>query len=140
MPIRKLNPYLTFNGDAADAIALYERVLDAKVEMLQRFGEVPGSDPASPHQDRVIHARLRIGDDTVMISDSMPDQPVTLGGNVHMTLDFDDIDEMNRRFDALSEGGRVGMPLQDTFWGARFGMLTDAHGVNWMFNCQLATP
>ena len=65
------------------------------------------------------------------------DMPLTVGNNVHVCLDFDDAAEMTRRFDALAAGGQVNMPLQDTFWGARFGMLTDAYGIRWMFNCNL---
>jgi PhnB protein len=56
---------------------------------------------------------------------------------VHVCLDFDDPAEMGKRFDALASGGEITMPLQDTFWGARFGMLTDSYGIRWMFNCTL---
>ena len=83
-----------------------------------------------------MHAALRIGEGTIMISDSQPGVPVTAGTNMHVTLDFDDATDMARKFEALSTGGKVTMPLQDTFWGAKFGMLTDAHGVSWMFNCE----
>jgi PhnB protein len=55
---------------------------------------------------------------------------------MHVTLDFDDAADMARKFDALAAGGKITLPLQDTFWGAKFGMLTDAHGVSWMFNCE----
>ena len=134
MAIQQLNPYLNFNGDAQQAIALYARALGARTEHLQRFGDVPGTPPDSASRDRVIHALLRIGEAVIMISDAMRDQPVAIGSNVHVCLDFDDEDDMARRFDALSQGGEVTMPLQDTFWGARFGMLTDAFGIPWMFN------
>jgi PhnB protein len=81
---------------------------------------------------------LHIGSGMVMISDSMPDQPVTAGTNQHVCLDFDDAAEMTKRFGALAEGGgKITMPLSDTFWGAKFGMLTDAFGVSWMFNCTI---
>ena len=56
---------------------------------------------------------------------------------MQIVLDFADVEEMTKAFDALSEGGKVTLPLQDTFWGAKFGLLTDAYGVNWMFNCEL---
>jgi PhnB protein len=135
MSIKQLNPYLMFNGTAEKAIALYEGALGAKTDGLQRVGDVPGSDPASPAKDRVIHAQLSIGDCVLMVSDSMPDNPVPLGGNVHVCLDFDDAAEMAKKFEALGAGGKVTMPLQDTFWGATFGTLTDAFGIQWMFNC-----
>jgi PhnB protein len=71
-----------------------------------------------------------------MLSDTMPGMPFTPEGNAHVCLDFDDAADMAKRFDALAAGGKVTMPLQDTFWGAKFGMLTDAFGVRWMFNCE----
>jgi|SRR5688572_18088374 PhnB protein len=137
MAIQQLNPYLNFDGTAEKAIALYERALGAKTENLQRFGDMPGEPPAPAAAQRVLHALLRIGAGTVMISDSPPGMPVAPGSNVHVCLDFDDPAEMAQRFDALAAGGEVTMPLQDTFWGAKFGMLTDPYGIRWMFNCTL---
>ena len=83
-----------------------------------------------------MHAVLHLGAGVVMLSDTMRDQPVGSDGNVHITLDFDNVEEMARKFDALAAGGKVTMPLNDIFWGARFGMLTDAYGIRWMFNCE----
>jgi PhnB protein len=71
---------------------------------------------------------------TLMVSDSMPGQPVTGGTNMSLSLNFDSVADIERVFGALSEGANITMPLQDTFWGARFGMLTDRFGINWMFN------
>jgi PhnB protein len=136
MAIKQLNPYLNFNGTAAKAIKLYETALGAKAENVMRWGEAPGATVTPETKDRVMHARLRIGDGILMISDSRPDQPVAVGDNLHVTLDFDDAADMARRFDALSAGGKITMPLQDTFWGARFGMLTDKFGIPWMVNCE----
>ncbi len=140
MPIQKLNPYLIFNGNAEKAIQLYEKALGARTEGLSRFGDVPGSRTPPEHRNRVVHAELHLGEDVVMVSDSMPEKPVPTEGNVHVCLDFDDALDMTRRFEALADGGKVTMPLQDMFWGARFGMLTDAFGVNWMFNCTHRKP
>jgi PhnB protein len=136
MSITKLNPYLNFNGTAAAAIRLYESALGAKTEQIMRYGDAPGPKPPDEHKNRVMHASLVVGQGVIMISDTMPDRPTATEGNVHISLDFDDAGDMARRFEALSAGGRVTMPLQDTFWGATFGMLTDAYGVRWMFNCQ----
>ncbi|HTV19724.1 MAG TPA: VOC family protein [Polyangiaceae bacterium] len=135
MAIQQLTPYLNFDGTAAQAIALYERALGAKTEGLQRFGDMPGSTPEAA--SRVLHAMLRIGAGMLMISDTQPGTPFVAGSNVHVCLDFDDADEMGKKFDALAAGGQVTMPLQDTFWGARFGMAIDAYGIHWMFNCTL---
>jgi len=71
-----------------------------------------------------------------MLSDGMPGVPVAKDSNTHVSLDFDDPADMTAKFAALAAGGKVTMPLQDTFWGAKFGMLTDAFGIKWMFNCE----
>ena len=137
MAIKQINPYLNFNGDAAQAVRLYESALGAKVEHISRFGDMPGSTATPETKDRVMHSTLRL--DTggvIMISDIQPGMPHSPGTNVYVCLDFDDVDDMGKKFDALAVGGKVLMALNDTFWGARFGMLLDAHGVQWMFNCD----
>jgi PhnB protein len=136
MAIKNLNPYVNFNGTADKAIKLYESALGAKVEGIMRFGDAQGMPVPDEHKNRVMHAKVILGAGVVMISDTMPNQPVPTESNVHITLDFDDPADMTKRFDALAAGGTVTMPLQDTFWGARFGMLTDSFGVRWMFNCE----
>jgi PhnB protein len=140
MAITHLNPYLNFDGTARKAIELYERALGAKVEHMQAFGDMPGGNPAPGSADRVLHAVLHIGAAVVMISDTPSGMSLAVGRNVHVCLDFDDVSEMTTKFAALSDGGTVAMPLQDTFWGAKFGMLTDAYGIPWMFNCNVKRP
>jgi PhnB protein len=137
MSIRQLNPYLNFNGNAADAMKLYETALGAKSDRVMRFGDAQGMDVPADQKNRVMHATLHIGSGVVMVSDTMPGQSVPAGGNSHVCLDFDDPADLVKKFEALSAGGRVTMPVQDTFWGAKFGMLTDRFGINWMFNCEL---
>lgn len=138
MAITGLNPYLNFDGTADKAIALYERVLGAKTEMIMRFGEATGMEVAEEHRDRVMHATLNIAGNRLMLSDVPPGQSVASSTAVHVALHFrDDLDEVGGMFDALAQGGEVTVPLTDTFWGARFGALTDAFGIRWMFNAQL---
>jgi len=137
MAIKQITPYLNFDGDAAQAVALYERALGAKVEHISRFGDMPGSEAPPEAKDRVMHATLRLGQGgVIMLSDIHPGMPHTPGTNLYVCLDFEDEADMGQKFDALSAGGKVNMPLNDTFWGARFGMLVDAHGIQWMFNCE----
>jgi PhnB protein len=138
MSINKLSPYLNFNGNAAQAIKLYETALGAKTESIQRFGDVAEIKSAPEDKGRVMHAMLQIGAGVIMISDTMPDMPTDAAshGNTHVCLEFDDATDLQRKFDALAVGGKVTMPVQDTFWGAKFGMLNDAFGIRWMFNCQ----
>lgn len=127
MAIKSVVPYLNFDGTGRDAIALYERALGAKAEAVMPFEKDPG---------RVMHAALHLGGGQVMLSDVMPGMAVAKDSNAHVSLDYDDLDEMKRAFAALGDGGEVTMPLQDTFWGATFGMLTDRYGIRWMFNAN----
>jgi PhnB protein len=139
MPITNLNPYINFNGDADKAIKLYEKALGAKAENVMRWGDMPpgeGGQIKPEHRNRVMHALLHVGKGELMLADTLPDRPARPGDNAHVNLSFDNVADMQKKFDALAAGGQVTMPLQDTFWGARFGMLKDAFGVQWMFNCQ----
>jgi PhnB protein len=84
-----------------------------------------------------MHARLTIGAGVIMVSDSPPNAPAATESNVHVCLQFNDLADMTAKFEALARGGTVTMPVQDTFWGAKFGQLTDAFGVHWMFNYEI---
>ena len=137
MAIKQLNPYILFNGTAEKAIQLYESALGAKTEKKTRYGDVPASNAPPEHKNLIIHAVLRIGEGVVMVSDATPDSPVATEGNVQIALDFAEPPDMAKAFEALATGGKIVLPIQDTFWGAKFGMLTDAYGVRWMFNCEL---
>ena len=138
MSIKQITPALAFAGTAEQAIHLYEKALSAKVESLMRFGDAAAMGQSIPdeHRNGVMHSVLRIGEGPIMVMDAPPGTPLSTDGQVQVALDFDDVAEMTRSFDALAAGGAVTMPLQDAFWGARFGMLTDAFGIRWMFNCQ----
>ena len=136
MAIKNVNPYLNFTGTAEKAIKLYESALGAKTENVMRFGDAKGMDVAPEQKNRVMHAALIIGGGAIMLSDTMPNMPPPEGNNVHVSLNCDDEADMKKQFEALAAGGKVTMPLQDTFWGAKFGMLTDAFGIHWMFNCE----
>lgn len=136
MAITQLNPYLFFDGTAEQAIQLYERALGAKVEGgIMRFGDAPGVECAAADRNRVMHSMLHVGGGTVMVSDTMPGQPIPGEGHVEVCLQLDDPADLDRKFDALAAGGTITMAPHDAFWGARFGTLTDAFGVRWMFNC-----
>jgi PhnB protein len=128
----KVEPYLAFNGDAREAMEFYQRVLGGTLDV-QTFGETPMESPPEA-KDRVMHARLESGDLIMMASDSPPDQPVSMGTNVSLSLQGTDLDGLTKAFDALGEGGNVTMPMEAQFWGDTFGMLTDRFGVHWMVN------
>lgn len=136
MSLRRINAYAQVNG-AEQAIELYKSALGATVVVMTRYSEVPGM-PAPPEiGNLVIHAHLRIGEGDLMITDGTPDRPVPGPGNISVALDFTDVASGAKAFDALAEGGQVLMPLTDAFWGAKFGLVVDKFGVQWMFSCSL---
>ncbi|MBV8848784.1 MAG: VOC family protein [Methylobacteriaceae bacterium] len=130
----KTNPYLIFNGTCAAAFEFYKRALGATAVSMTTFGESPMADQVQANwRDKVIHARLQIGDVVVMASDSTPDRYQKPSG-YSLTLSFEESAEAERAFQALSENGNVQMPLQETFWARRFGSVTDQFGTPWMIN------
>jgi len=102
-----------------------------------RWSEGPGCPDGgkAPNPELVMHASLTIGGGTLMLADEPESAPGRPTGSSTVCLHFDDLADMAQRFEALSTGGKITMPLQETFWKATFGMLTDAFGVSWMFQC-----
>lgn len=132
----QLTTYLTFNGNCAEAFKFYEKALGGKIEVMQTHGETPMADEVPPDwKDAIMHARLLVGDAVLMGSDMPPGKQEEHSG-FSISAHLDTAAEADRVFAALSEGGRVNMPLTETFWAARFGMLTDKFGVDWMVNVQ----
>lgn len=130
-----IEPYLFFNGRCEEAIDFYKKALGAEVIMLMRFKESP--EPPQPgmvppgSEDKIMHASLRIGDNTVMASDGRCSGQTDFQGFC-LSLTVENEAEADRKFAALAEGGQVQMPLGKTFWSPRFGMLADRFGVGWM--------
>jgi PhnB protein len=132
--MKEIATYLNFNGNCRDAMKFYERCLGGELHMMP-FSEVPGNYPPEA-KDRIMHARLTNGPAVLMASDTMPGMPFQQGTNFAIAVQCQRQEEIEKLFNAISEKGKVTMPLQDTFWGARFGMLTDQFGINWMFNFE----
>lgn len=130
-----IQPYLFFEGRAEEAIAFYREALDAEVEMLLRFKDNPEPSPdcdMPPEMaDKVMHACLRIGAATVLLSDGNCESQAAFNG-FGLSLTVADAAEAERRFAALGEGGTVRMPLGRTFFSPAFGMVADRFGVPWM--------
>lgn len=130
-----LNPYLSFTGNCEEALNFYKEVLGAEIVELSRYAEMPDSPEA--YKDKILHAQLKVGDIAFMCSDAMPEYyQVQKGNDVTLMLGFNDEAEQTKIFNALSQGGTIIMPLEDTFWQARFGSLTDKFGFNWSLNCD----
>jgi PhnB protein len=131
----QLTPYLNYKGDCAAAFKFYEKSLGGKIEMLQTHGETPMKDQVPPEwHKRVMHAQINIGGAVLFGADSPPDQYEKPQG-ISVALQIDDPTDAERKFTALSDGGNVTMPIQQTFWAQRFGMVTDKFGIPWMVNC-----
>ena len=134
----KLVPYLNFDGNCAEAFRFYEQVLGGKLEVMSH-GNSPIRDQVPPDwHDRVMHARLEIGDQVLMASDSPPGRHDATKG-MYVSIGIDDPAEAERIFNALTENGTVQMPFEETFWAYRFGMLVDRFGIPWMINCEHRT-
>lgn len=133
----KINPYLIFNGDCKAAFTFYAQALNGSIDVMMTFGESPAREnvPADLH-NLIIHTRLSIGDQAIMGSDTTPDRPTDDMAGCSISLNVDSIAEAERVFSALAKDGSVQMPLEPTFWAARFGMLQDRFGVAWMVNCE----
>lgn len=136
-------PYLNFNGDCAAAFKFYERCLGGKIEALMTHGESPIAKEVPPSwHDSVLYARLVVGNTVIMASDSPPEHYAKPQG-VYVSLQVDTPAEAERIFRELAQGGTVTMPIDQTFWAERFGMLVDRFGIPWMVNCEgvaQATP
>ena len=127
-----IHPYLFFQGRADEAIAFYEKALGAKRVMLLRFKDNPDAPSPPPElADKVMHARLEIGDQVVLLSDGHGSEGPQFQGFA-LTLTVADEAEADKAFAALSPGGRVVQPLQKTFFSERFGMAQDPFGVLWI--------
>ena len=131
-----MQPYLLFNDQCEAAFKFYEQCLGGKIEAMITNGNSPMADkiPAERH-DKILHARLVVGDQVLMGSDCPPEHYEKPQG-FSVSLNIDTPTEAERIFRSLAENGGVRMPLQQTFWAARFGMLVDQFGIPWMINCE----
>ena len=134
----QLNPYLIYNGQCEAAFKFYEQCLGGKIVMLMTHGESPMAEKTPEEwRDKILHAQLTIGDIVLMGSDSPPEYFEKPQG-FSVNLQFEDVAESERVFQALAESGTVRMPIQETFWAKRFGMFVDRFGIPWMVNCSEA--
>ena len=134
-----VNAYLAFNGDCEAAFNLYRSVFGGEFRAFSRFSEMP-ADPKNPLPDgwgqKVLHVALPVSQETILMgSDNNPHMgTVTFGQNISMSVGVSSKEEADKIFNGLAVGGKVTMPLADTFWNAYFGMLVDKFGITWMVN------
>lgn len=133
MSTPRLTPYLTFNGTCRQAMSFYQQCLGGEL-MVQTFEGTPAAEHVGPEAlQHVLHSALTTADMVLMASDSGMG-PVAKGDMVSLSVNCQSPEEIQRLFGLLSAGGTVTMPLQDTFWGATFGMFADQFGIDWMLN------
>jgi len=135
----QLNPYLVFNGQCEAAFKFYEQCLGGKIEGIFTHGETPAAAHVPPEwHSKIMHASLKVGDFVLMGSDAPPDRYQKPQG-ISISIHVKDPKEAERIFHALAKDGSVQMPIQETFWSPRFGMLVDRFGIPWMVNCEQAS-
>ena len=131
-----LNTYLHFSGNCEEAFKFYEKALGGKILAAMTYDTAPPDMPVSPEwRNKIMHARMTIGNQLLIGSDAPPERyskPTGFSINIGVKT----AEEAERAFKALSEGGQVCMPMAETFWAIRFGMLTDKFGIPWMINAE----
>jgi PhnB protein len=131
-----LNTYLGFDGNCAAAFKFYEKVLGGKILMMMSYGDMPGcAEMPADTKTKIAHMRMQLGDKLLMGSDA-PHGRYEKPAGFNVNISVYDPAQADRLFAALSENGTVTMPIQETFWAARFGMLVDQFGTPWMINCE----
>ena len=132
----QLNSHLTFNGQCEAAFKFYEHSLGGKIVTLLTHADSPiASQVPAERRNQVLHASLTIGNETLMGCD-MPPEYYQKPQGFSVALHVKDPEEAERKFHALAENGTVQMPIQETFWSVRFGMVVDRFGIPWMINCE----
>lgn len=142
-----VNVYLTFNGNCLEAFNFYKSVFGGDFPYVGRFSEMPPQEGMPPlsddEKDRIMHISLPISKETVLMgSDTTGAYAADYrqGNNFSISVTTDHKDEADRIFMAIAEGGQITMPMEDTFWGDYFGMLTDAFGISWMISFNSGQP
>ena len=133
-----LNPYLNFAGNTEEAFIFYRSVFGGDFTTLQRFKDTPeaGRVPEK-EKDMLMHVSLPVGKgNSLMATDALDSMghKLIVGNNIQLSLEAESKDEAEKLFKGLWAGGKVTMPLKDTFWGAYFGMLVDRFGIQWLVN------
>ena len=127
-----VQPYLSFEGRAQEAIDFYKSALGAQVEAIMQFKDAPPDMQANmPNKDKVMHSAFKVGDTTIMATDGQCSGKSEFSG-ITLTIQANSDAEAEKLFNALAKGGKVNMPMAETFFATRFGMVADKFGVGWM--------
>jgi PhnB protein len=134
----KLYTYVNYRGNCQEAFRYYEQHLGGKITMMMNHGQGPNPNPGPPEwKDKVLHARMSIGETELMGADVPNALPMR---SAYLSLLTGSVEEAERVYAALSEGGEIFMPMQETFFAPRFGQLRDKFGINWMILHERPLP
>lgn len=135
--MKEIVPYLIFNGNCREAMTFYKECLDADLDLSPVEGSPAEKDMPEAFRDHIMHAVLQKNNCRIMASDDLTGGTTAQGESVWLSIDCESAEEVEKYYNRISGGGQITMPLQDTFWNARFGMVKDKYGINWMFNYDL---
>ena len=132
----EMTPYLSFKGDCEAAFKFYEQSLNAQPGPIFRYSGSPMAEQVpADWSDKIMHGSLTVGNQVLMGADVAPDQYQEPKG-FSLSLQIKSVADAERIFRDLTNGGRVVMPLEKTFWAARFGVVLDRFGIQWLINCE----
>jgi PhnB protein len=134
--MNSLVPFIHFAGNCEEALNFYKTCFGGEISGIQRFSDSPMPVPEK-HKSKIMYSEFKAGGLFFLASDGPPDYKPGQSDSVSLSIDFKDPKEEEKVFNSLSAGGKVTMPLADQFWGAKFGMLIDKYGFNWMLNCAI---
>jgi len=131
--MKSFSVHLTFGGNCEEAINFYKNCFGGEILAKSTYGESP-MPTSDDFKSKIMHIEFKFDNVLVMAADGMPGFSPNISNNIALTIDFTDAREEETVFNKLANGGKVTMPLQDTFWNAKFGMITDKYGISWMLN------
>ncbi len=136
-----VNAYLMFKGNCEEAFKYYAKVTGGKIEMMMPHKGSPAEAQTPPEwQNKILHANLKIGNTNIMASDAPPGRQYKENGGFCVSLAVDTPEDAERIFNAFADGGTVGMPMSETFFALKFGMVNDRFGTPWMVICEKKMP
>jgi PhnB protein len=126
-------PSLVFSGNCEEALKFYIKCFGGSITYLERYKDAPGEcDPA--YAEKILHAKYEFDGNVIFASDSFENRPVKTGDNLSLTLEFESKEQLAEVYEKISEGAKIKTPLQESFWGASFAILTDKFGTTWTLN------
>lgn len=135
-----IDSYINYDGNCEEAFNYYKTVFGGEFSMFSRFSEMPpqeGMELSPEDMNKIMHVSLPVGKSAVLMGSDVGGEwakGLTVGNNITLSISADTKEQADSFFASLSEGGKVTMPMENTFWGSYFGMCTDKFGINWMIS------